>query len=131
MSNFGKYVSDIKIPNTDEYESPLRLFNKKNDQNLFNLIDEESIRLSGSPLMIYKYYQNINTDDVYGEERNKNLSLEPLRIYGHYEPKVIEENLTQFGIELTSDQQFTFNKSYLERKRLILINKLNILLYFL
>lgn len=116
MSNFGKYISDVKIPNTDEYESPLRLFNKKNDQNLFNLIDEESIRLSGSPLMIYKYYQNINTDDVYGEERNKNLSIEPIRVYGHYEPKVIEENLTQFGVELTNDQQFTFNKSYLERK---------------
>ena len=28
----------------------------------------------------------------------------------------IEENLTQFGIELTNDQQFTFNKSYVEKR---------------
>lgn len=116
MSNFGKFVSDIKVPNTDEYESPLRLFNKKNDQNLFNLIDEEAIRLAGSPLMVYKYYQNKETDDVYGEERNKTISVEPVKVYGHYEPRPIEENLTQFGIELTNDQQFTFNKSYIERK---------------
>ena len=116
MSNFGKYKSSINVPSTDDYESPFRLFNKINDQNLFNLIDEEQIKLGGSPLMIYKYYQNKDIDDVYGEERNKTISVAPIRIYGHYEPKPIEENLTQFGIELTNDQQFTFNKSYVERR---------------
>ena len=54
MSNFGKYKSNITLPNTDEYESPFKLFNKINDQNLFNIIDEEQIKLGGSPLMIYK-----------------------------------------------------------------------------
>lgn len=116
MSNFGKYKTNISLPNADEYESPFRLFNKLNDQNLFNIIDEEQIKLGGSPLMIYKYFQNIEIDDVYGEERSKTISVEPIRIYGHYEPKAIEENLTQFGIELTNDQQFTFNKSYAERR---------------
>lgn len=117
MSNFGKYNSKVTIASKDEYESPFRLFNKVSDQNLFNIIDEEQIRLAGSPLMVYKYYQNTQEiDDVYGEERSKTISFEPIRIYGHYEPRPIEENLTQFGIELSNDQQFTFNKTYAERR---------------
>lgn len=116
MSNFGKYKTQVNLPITDDYESPFRLFNKINDQNLFNIIDSEQIKLAGSPLMYYKYYQNIEIDDIYGEERSKNISIEPVKVYGHYEPKAIEENLTQFGIELSNDQQFTFNKSYVERK---------------
>lgn len=117
MSNFSKFNSNnINLPSTDEYESPFRLFNKASDQNLFNIVDQEQIRLAGSPLLIYKYFQNIEIDDVYGEERNKTISVEPIKVYGHYEPRAIEENLTQFGIELSNDQQFTFNKSYIERK---------------
>lgn len=118
MSDFSKYKPSAKItlPESSDYESPFRLFNKVADQNLFNIIDQEQMRLAGSPLLIYKYYQNIEIDDVYGEERNKTLSVEPIRVYGHYEPKAIEENLTQFGIELTNNQQFTFNKSYIESK---------------
>lgn len=116
MSNFGKYNSDINLPNTDNYESPFRLFNKANDRNLLNIIDEEQFRLGGSPIMFYKYYQNIEIDDVYGEERGKTISVEPVRIYGFYEPRAIEENLTQFGLELVNDQTFTFNKSYMERR---------------
>jgi len=116
MTTFGKYKSNISVASTDEYESPFKLFNKVSDQNLFNIIDEEQIKLGGSPLMIYKYFQNKEIDDVYGEERNKVISSKPIKVYGHYEPKAIEENLTQFGIELTNDQQFTFNKSYIERK---------------
>jgi hypothetical protein len=116
MSNFGKYKTNISLPNADEYESPFKLFNKLNDQNLFNAIDEEQIKLAGSPLMVYKYYQTKEVDDVYGEERNKTFSVAPIRVYGHYEPRAIEENLTQFGIELSNDQQFTFNKTYVERR---------------
>jgi hypothetical protein len=116
MSNFSKFKSNLNLPDTDEYESPFRLFNKVTDQNLFNIVDQEQIKLAGSPLLIYKYFQSVDIDDVYGEERSKAISVEPIRIWGHYEPKPIEENLTQFGIELTNDQQFTFNKSYVERK---------------
>jgi hypothetical protein len=116
MSNFGKYNSHINRSLKDDYESPFRLFNKKSDQKLFDLLDEEQIRLSGSPLLVYKYYQNIDIDDVYGEERSKVILQEPIRVYGHYEPRAIEENLTQFGIELTNDQEFTFNKTYIEQR---------------
>ena len=116
MSNFSKFKSNIYLPQTDDYESPFRLFNKIADQNLFNIVDQEQMKLAGSPLLIFKYYQTKDIDDVYGEERGKTLSVEPIRIYGHYEPKPVEENLTQFGIELTNDQQFTFNKSYVEQR---------------
>ena len=37
-------------------------------------------------------------------------------VHGHYEPAALQENLTQFGIELTNDQIFIFNKSYIEHK---------------
>jgi hypothetical protein len=97
MTKFSKFKSNINLPDTDDYESPIRLFNKVSDQNLFNVIDQEQMKIAGSPLLIFKYYQTVDIDDVYG-------------------PRPVEENLTQFGIELTNDQQFTFNKSYIEKK---------------
>jgi hypothetical protein len=100
----------------DDYESPLRMYDKVGDRNLFNMLDQEQMKLAGSPILVFKYLATENLDDVYGEERSKAISLEPIKVYGHYDPRPIEENLTQFGIELTNDQQFTFNKSYIERK---------------
>lgn len=116
MSNFSKFNSKVSLPQSSDYESPFRLFSKVADQNLFNIIDHEQMRLAGSPLLIYKYHQANDVDDVYGEDRSKTLDVEPIRIYGHYDPKPVEENLTQFGIELNNDQQFTFNKSHVELK---------------
>lgn len=98
-------------------ETGLNLFDRINpDKAFFNLVDDEQHKLGGSKLHIYKYYQSQNFDSVYQEEQNKVLSVEPIVVYGHYEPKVVEENLNQFGIEITNDQLFTFNKSYIERK---------------
>jgi len=101
----------------DEFtDSELSLFDQDNpDISLFNLIDDEIIKLSGSQILLYKYYQNEDYDPVYMESRNKTISRDPVLLYGHYEPRAVEENLTQFGIELTNDQLFVFNKSYLER----------------
>jgi hypothetical protein len=50
------------------------------------------------------------------ESRNKPVAKQPIVIHGHYEPIAMSEELTQFGIQLTNDQLFTFNKSYIERK---------------
>ena len=96
----------------------LNFFDPTNpDINLFNLVDDEMIKISGSELLYYTYMQSQSEyDDVYMEERNKPLAKEPIVVYGHYEPKVLEENLSQFGIELTNDQIFIFNKSYIEQK---------------
>ena len=97
-------------------ETELSLFDPDNpDIGLFNIIDEEQIRLSGSKILYYKYFQSEGTiDPIYMEEREKALHSEPMVVFGHYNPTAIEENLTQFGIELTNDQLFVFNKSTIE-----------------
>jgi hypothetical protein len=108
-------IPEIEVVNTD---SELSLFDRNNpDINLFNLVDEENIRLSGSKLNYYKFMSSkAQYDEVYMEQRNKPITNAGVIVYGHYDPKVIEEPLNQFGINLTNDQIFTFNKSYLDKK---------------
>ena len=114
-----RYQVDLEMPPLPEIaeESELNLFDPQNpDLSLFNLVDEELIRLSGSKLLYHKYHSSRGTyDEVYLEEREKAISSEPITVVGHYNPTAIEENLSQFGIELTNDQLFVFNKSYIEQ----------------
>lgn len=106
-----------ELPDLDGGEGLLNLFDQDNpDINLFNLVDDEMIRLAGSKFQFYKYYQTDEYDEVYMESRNKPISKTPITVHGHYDPVAMSEELTQFGIELTNDQLFTFNKSYIERK---------------
>ena len=107
-----------ELPDLDGEDSPLNLFDQENaDINLFNLVDDELIRLGGSKFYFYKYNQGQEQyDDVYLEARDKPVSKNALMVHGHYDPIAMSEELTQFGIELTNDQLFTFNKSYIERK---------------
>ena len=86
------------------------------DLNLFNLIDDELIRISGSELLYYKFFRSEDYDEVYLESRTKPIATEPLNVYGHYEPKPVEQNLTEFGLELTNDQLFVLKKSYITQK---------------
>lgn len=116
MSKFARFSSKLKTPPTEDNPNSFKLFNKVSDQNLFNSIDHELIKLGGSPLIVHKYYHTSDPDNVYGEDRGKVIAQTGIVVYGHYEPRAIEENLTQFGIEITNDQQFTFNKSYVEAK---------------
>ena len=106
------------IPDIDHEDSELSLFDPTNpDINLFNLVDDEIIRLGGSKLYFYKFYLNEGEyDEVYMETKNKAIVSESILVHGHYDPKVLEENLSEFGIELTNDQVFVFNKSYIEQK---------------
>ena len=95
----------------------LSLFDQtNNDINLFNLVDDEIIRIGGSELYYYKFRRNEDYDDTYMETRNKVIDSEPLLVYGHYNPTILEESLTEFGIELQNDQIFIFNKSYIEQR---------------
>lgn len=116
--NYKVGVSPPPLPQLEDSNGELSFFDPANpDINLFNLVDDEMIKIAGSEILYYQYVQGDNQyDEVYMEARNKPLSKEPVLIYGHYEPKVLEENLTQFGIELTNDQIFVFNKSYVEQR---------------
>jgi len=106
-----------KLPDVDIEDSLLNMFDQENpDINLFNLVDDELIRLSGSKFYFYKYHQTEEYDPVYMESRNKPIAKDPIVVHGHYDPVAMSEELTQFGIELTNDQLFTFNKSYIETK---------------
>lgn len=105
------------LPDIDEGDRLLDMFDQGNaDINLLNLVDEELIRLGGSKMYFYKYYQTQDYDPVYMESRSKPISKDPIVVHGHYNPVSMSEELTQFGIELKNDQLFTFNKSYIERK---------------
>lgn len=117
MNNRFKVTTDMaRLPEVDE-ASLLSLFDKNsNDKNLMNSIDEEIIRISGSEILLFKYFPSEEYDEVYMESKRKVIAPEPIRIIGHYEPRAIEENLTQFGVEIQNDQVFMFNKSYVERK---------------
>ena len=74
------------------------------------------IKLGGSKIFVYKWLRDDNYDDVYEENRMKVIDQKPRTVWGHYDPRPLEENLTEFGIQITNDQTFTFNKAYIESK---------------
>jgi len=112
MARFKVTTPPSNFP--EERDTRLSLYKKKNDKNLFNLIDSENIKLSGSRVRVFEYVASNDIDDVYQESKQKTISPEPVVLWAHYEPRAIEENLTQFGVEMVSDQVFIFNKSYTE-----------------
>ncbi len=114
MERFKVTLPPSNIP--EDRSSRLSLFDRDSaDKNLFNSIDEETIRLSGSEILVFKYFPSDEQDDVYMESRRKAISPEPVKVWGHYDPRPIEEKLTQFGVEVQNDQIFIFNKSYIEK----------------
>ena len=98
----------------EESDTRLSLFKNKNDKNLFNMVDAENIKLSGSRIKVFEYIPSNDIDDVYQESRQKTIAHEPVTLWAHYDPRPIEENLSQFGVEMQIDQVFVFNKSYTE-----------------
>lgn len=111
-----KYKVSTDVPDLPEIlgGTPLSLFDQNNpDINLFNMVDDEIIRLSGSELLYYKFHYSHDEDEVYKEARSKVHSKEPVTVYGHYDPTVLEQSLSEFGIEITNDQEFLFNKTYI------------------
>jgi hypothetical protein len=116
--NFKVAVTPAPIPHLEDTDGLLNFFDPTNpDINLFNLVDDEMIKISGSQILYYEYVQGESQfDEVYMEARNKPVTKQPVLVYGHYEPKVLEENLSQFGIELTNDQLFVFNKAHMEQR---------------
>ena len=55
--------------------TPLSFYDPSNpDVNLFNLIDDELIRISGSPLHYFKSYVESEYDEVYLEAANKTVA---------------------------------------------------------
>ncbi len=96
-------------------DNELGMFHLDNpDIGLFNLVDGELLKLAGSEIFIFKYERTEEVEDIYQEDRDKVINPLPVKVYGHYEPRAVEEVLTEFGLEAENDQMFTFNKSDLE-----------------
>jgi hypothetical protein len=115
MSRF-KVTTDMRLNNDAKDSSVLSLFNRNSpDRNLFNLVDSEIIKLGGSEILVYRYIPSDDVDEVYMESKQKTIETEGIKVYGNYDPRPIEESLTQFGVEVQNDQVFVFNKSYIER----------------
>jgi hypothetical protein len=121
----GKKKNKFKPPNLEKEIVIEDLFSEKSlsvfkdfgeDRNLFNHVDKELINLGGSQLSIYKYLGPENYDDLYDEDRVKLIEPFPVSIHAHYDPVVIQETNAEFGIELTNDIVFTFNKEELKNK---------------
>lgn len=112
MSRFKVNTPPTNFP--EERDTRLSLFKKKNDKNLFNMVDAENIKLSGSRVKVFEYIPSEDIDDVYQESRQKTITQEPVTLWAHYDPRPVEENLSQFGVEMQIDQVFVFNKSYTE-----------------
>ena len=83
MDNSKKFKVGIEMPPLPsiEGETELSLFDPQNpDLGLFNILDEEQIRLSGSKLLYYKYYIDRDYDEVYLEDRSKRIATDPIQV---------------------------------------------------
>ena len=111
---------DTKVSFADEemYSKSLgelNMFDVTNpDTRLFDTIDGEMIQVAGSELLLFKFTRDKNYDNLYDEHSGKVIYHKPVSVYGHYDPRPVEEELNEFGIELTNDQVFTFNKTTIE-----------------
>ena len=78
--------------------------------DLFNLWDQEAIKIGGSPIMYYECLINFTTIDMlYLESRDKLFSTHPIQLYGFYEPIPDQNHQNMFGIDSLEDMIFEFN----------------------
>jgi len=79
--------------------------------DLFNLWDQDSIKIGGSPIMYFECLINFTTvDKLYLEARDKLFSTYPVQLYGFYEPVPDQNHQNMFGIDSLEDMIFEFNK---------------------
>jgi hypothetical protein len=89
----------------------LQQFDPENNvHNLFNLWDQEAIKIGGSPIMYYECLINFTTiDKLYGEARDKLFSSSPIQLWGFYEPVPSQNYQNTFGIDSPEEMVFEFN----------------------
>jgi hypothetical protein len=80
------------------------------EHDLFNIWDQESIMIGGSPLFYYELFIDTNQiDPIYLETRTKLFSPTPVQLYCVYEPIASQNNQTPFGIDSPDDMIFELN----------------------
>lgn len=80
------------------------------EHDLFNIWDEESIKIGGSPIFYYELFINTNNvDPIYLESRTKLFNPHPVELYCFYEPVPGQKIQTPFGIDSPDDMIFELN----------------------
>jgi hypothetical protein len=89
----------------------LQQFDPENpEHNLFNLWDEEQMRIGGSPIFYYEVFiQKAAVDPIYHEDRSKLFSNHPIEIFGSYEPIQSQNYMNAFGVDSPDEMIFKFN----------------------
>lgn len=87
-------------------KSSLQQFDPENqDHNLFNIWDQESIKIGGSPIFYHEVFiQTQSVDRVYHEDRSKLFCPNPIQLWAYYEPVVQSSPSTLFGIDTPNDE---------------------------
>jgi hypothetical protein len=80
------------------------------EHNLFNLWDEEIIKISGSPIFYYELFiQSQTIDPLYQEDRGKIWSNIPVQLWSFYDPVEQQNYQTAFGIDSEDEVVFELN----------------------
>jgi hypothetical protein len=75
------------------------------DHALFNLWDQEAIKIGGSPIFYYEVFiQTQTVDRTYNEDRGKLFSPVHIQLYAYYEPPQQSSPSTLFGIDAPQDE---------------------------
>lgn len=83
---------------------------ERSEHDLFNIWDEEAIRIGGSPVFYYEVFiQNSTVDPLYLEDRGKIYSNHPIQLYCYYEPIPSTNTMGVFGIDAPDEMVFEFN----------------------
>jgi len=89
----------------------LQQFDPQNpEHDLFNLWDEEVIKIGGSPIFYHEVFIDPNTvDPLYRESRSKVYADEGVELYGFYDPIPQQQFQNVFGIDSPDEVQMEFN----------------------
>lgn len=82
------------------------------EQSLFNLYDEELIKIAGTPIFYYEcliQFQGI--DPLYREDRSKIWSTCDTQLYGFYDPQSSQNYIDMFGIDSRDEIKIELNLS--------------------
>lgn len=89
----------------------MQQFDPENPEHcLFNLWDEEVIRIGGSPIFYYEVFIQIGSlDRLYREDRGKLWSNHPIQLWAVYEPVPPQNFQNVFGIDSPDEMVFELN----------------------
>ena len=107
------YIDMIKNPDGTPYNvaGSLQQFDPENpEHDLFNVWDDEAIKIGGSPIFYYEVFiQEQTVDPIYLEDRGKIYSNCPVKLWAVYEPITSQNYMNAFGFDSPDEMLFELN----------------------